>query len=696
MQMAQSIGMLGGSTGDDDALESFLDSYLTNGFGTSGNSGFGMVMQQQQPQQISQQLLGAGLAGQPQLHGSILRPATVGQTPMPGPVQNMNGMCFSNVDDTANMSIPALQALLRQRQLQQQQAGFGVAAAAPFGNVSGMTGMGGAGNAGLMRPTSLQEHLSGGVSSEHNVWRPTLGALPSTNGMQSFSASHGIHFGGEQLPGFHESTLPNPLLAPAPTLRPASDSLLVNQKAAMSTPLNLQGHGQSALRTNSLSAQTAAVGAAAVASGGGVLGGSKKSIWDVTTAPVAEGSDDSSEDDSSQRRRVKGRATSGNHQSSVQEKNRSAQRRFRQRQKEKMSYLESRTEVLSVQVEKLTQENESLRNMNTMLEKVLNLREEHISNLQEAAKVFSNLNLRGDADGSGSEENGMGTDAAAKTVQDAVAAAAGGVDGGAIVKSEDGTSSTSICMMDTLMTTSSPMGLLTGNGHMLPQNMDGATARFTAEAIRSMSADDVIDAWKENLKELSRYVVLAENTAPGQPVPAPVLSRITSVTASMSELVHKVAMISPLNVKRLLATNMELHAMVPVPESHWARVLLVLGLSERQRRDLLGARDRFLSKFEAVVQERTALINNLTQQAIPRSRWVGGCAGVNLELGQATDESKPTQGDEFISVFCSGCGPGMARGLRCVSSSLVATLSPASPPILPYCHRAHLISYAGG
>lgn len=33
-----------------------------------------------------------------------------------------------------------------------------------------------------------------------------------------------------------------------------------------------------------------------------------------------------------------------------QEKNRSAQRRFRQRQKEKMSYLESRTEVLTVQV----------------------------------------------------------------------------------------------------------------------------------------------------------------------------------------------------------------------------------------------------------------------------------------------------------------------------------------------------------
>ena len=32
----------------------------------------------------------------------------------------------------------------------------------------------------------------------------------------------------------------------------------------------------------------------------------------------------------------------------------------------------------------------------------------------------------------------------------------------------------------------------------------GPGTRFTAEAIRAMSAEDVIEAWKENLKELSR------------------------------------------------------------------------------------------------------------------------------------------------------------------------------------------------
>ncbi|KXZ45711.1 hypothetical protein GPECTOR_51g697 [Gonium pectorale] len=133
------------------------------------------------------------------------------------------------------------------------------------------------------------------------------------------------------------------------------------------------------------------------------------------------------------------------------------------------------------------------------------------------------------------------------------------------------------------------------------------------------------------------YVVLAESHPAGSPLPASVLSRITSVTASMSELVHKVAMICPLNVKRLLATNMEVHAMVPVPDQHWARVLAVLTLSEQQRKDLLGARERFLAKFETVVQERTALVSALSQQAIPRYRVYADICSSSLAAHEAGD-----------------------------------------------------------
>lgn len=185
--MSQGMSVLGGATGDDDALESFLDSYLTNGFGTNASSGFATGMQQQPSQQIPQHLLAGGSAGQPLMHIPLSRPGSFGQAQTTGAVQNMNCMGLQ-IDDTSNMSIPALQALLRQRQLQQQQASFSGVASPGYGQ---MQGMGATNPPNLLRPTSLQDHLSGGMSSEHSTWRPTLGTLPSTMGMQAFNANHG-------------------------------------------------------------------------------------------------------------------------------------------------------------------------------------------------------------------------------------------------------------------------------------------------------------------------------------------------------------------------------------------------------------------------------------------------------------------------------------------------------------------------
>ena len=141
-----------------------------------------------------------------------------------------------------------------------------------------------------------------------------------------------------------------------------------------------------------------------------------------------------------------GRIRGSQHQRqlTVQEKNRSAQRRFRQRQKEKMAFLEKQVDSLSKQVDGLCGENSSVKNLNNILEKVLNLRDEHISNLQEAAKVFSYTDELVSVDLSGS--------------------------------------------------------------HMLPPSIACSPARFSVETIRGMTFDDVLDCWKENLKELSKCV----------------------------------------------------------------------------------------------------------------------------------------------------------------------------------------------
>lgn len=51
---------------------------------------------------------------------------------------------------------------------------------------------------------------------------------------------------------------------------------------------------------------------------------------------------------------------------------------------------------------------------------------------------------------------------------------------------------------------------------------------------------------------LPRYVVLVESAPAGAPVPPGVLQRITTVTASMAELVHKVGMWVGVKTVRLL------------------------------------------------------------------------------------------------------------------------------------------------
>eukprot|EP00198_Chlamydomonas_reinhardtii_P007378 XP_001696714.1 predicted protein [Chlamydomonas reinhardtii] len=290
--------------------------------------------------------------------------------------------------------------------------GFGAGAMGGYG------GMGGVG--GVLRPTSLQDHLTGGLGAggmapDPSQWRPALGVVPSATGMQGFATPGSGQF-GEGMGCYGDSgaqSMFNTGLAiqahaqhvPIPVggiMRPASDSLLVNQRASMGhMGLGLSGLGQN--------------------------------------------------------------------------------------------------------VEKLAGENESLRSMNGMLEKVLNLREEHISNLQEAAKL---------------------TAAMSELVH-------------------------KVAMI-------SPLAAK----RLLATNMElhamaaGPGTRFTAEAIRAMSAEDVIEAWKENLKELSRYVerVGLVNGLSQQAIPR---SRVYADICASSLAAHEAADRLRANLQREHNINME-------------------------------------------------------------------------------------------------------------------------------------------
>lgn len=75
-------------------------------------------------------------------------------------------------------------------------------------------------------------------------------------------------------------------------------------------------------------------------------------------------------------------------ESTTLQKNRLAQRRFRERQKAKVKNLHTEIEELKARVDALQLQNTALSSQNSILEKVLSMRDEQISGLQEEKDVL--------------------------------------------------------------------------------------------------------------------------------------------------------------------------------------------------------------------------------------------------------------------------------------------------------------------
>lgn len=229
----------------------------------------------------------------------------------------------------------------------------------------------------------------------------------------------------------------------------------------------------------------------------------------------------------------------------TQEKNRSAQRRFRQRQKQKMVGLESKVDTLAVQLSNLSTENESLRKLNNVLEKVLDLRDEHINGLQDAVKIFN------------AETEPTAEDKAVR------------------------------------------------------QAIELGQDKYNAAAVSKMTAEDVIDSWCEKVKQISVNMTMLD-AGPEKADPN-CLSQIKALVSDCGALCTRVAMYAPTHIKRLLSTNLETKLPAVYVEEHWQQVVRGLYLNERQRADIVDARQRFVAGMSAIFIERSkirALLGN--------------------------------------------------------------------------------------
>ncbi|KAJ9519350.1 hypothetical protein QJQ45_023136 [Haematococcus lacustris] len=104
-------------------------------------------------------------------------------------------------------------------------------------------------------------------------------------------------------------------------------------------------------------------------------------------------------------------------QMTIQEKNRSAQQRFRARQRDRMTGLEEKCEELATSVRSLAAALQHQVAENGLLEKVLALRDEHIVHLAEAARAFGELSLDSLASPCAVKGGGTGTAAEGQEVE---------------------------------------------------------------------------------------------------------------------------------------------------------------------------------------------------------------------------------------------------------------------------------------
>lgn len=88
--------------------------------------------------------------------------------------------------------------------------------------------------------------------------------------------------------------------------------------------------------------------------------------------------------------RAKGTATNGDRKSQLKEKNRKAQKRFRERQKSKLAESEEKVAAMALQLEQLHSDRLRLENRNSVLEKVLEMKE-----LEEAKPTASSSGAPG-------------------------------------------------------------------------------------------------------------------------------------------------------------------------------------------------------------------------------------------------------------------------------------------------------------
>lgn len=275
--------------------------------------------------------------------------------------------------------------------------------------------------------------------------------------------------------------------------------------------------------------------------------------------------------------------------SAIQEKNRRAQKRFRERQKAKMKDMTEQLDEMGAELGNLRVENNSLKNRNSVLEKVLTLRDEHIRTLQNEQHIFD------------------------------VCAPAGRTDYPVIVGRSQ--SDKALCASEESSVTEYQTATKP-SGNWASLNCEQWGIDLTnPETIRNLSAETVIDKWKQIVRELGGLLVEIDDTSGdnAQKRNEAATKRMYEVLDIAGRMCMHTAVLHPTNMQKLISATLDdgRSGASPENQARWMALTAELQLAEEQKGQLVALRQMFVQRMGKIMQSRRQILTQLRTVSVP-------------------------------------------------------------------------------
>jgi hypothetical protein len=363
------------------------------------------------------------------------------------------------------------------------------------------------------------------------------------------------------------------------------------------------------------------------------------------------------------------RKTAAERQAAMAEKNRRAQKRFRERQKAKVQDIGSQLENMDSKLQNLRLENNHLKSKNGVLEQVLMVKDEHIRSLQDEQNVFDlgafYIRSMGTIESGPSSRSGdlltIETGATSGGTED-------GSDGNNNNNNINNNNSNKISEVNATGsgeivaregTSSYSDQLMTG---MNQPDSDGSVSRvmasinFDVQAIKTMPAKMVLDSWKKFVQELGIILVQVDEAELTNNFEQKmrVISELCRALEQMGSFCMHTAVLHPTNMQHLMASTLDGgHSGANAADNRrWAEIANSLDLTGDQMSQIIALRDFYVKRMSKVMEQRRAALQNLQTLMVPgQISALQNAIQQTLRVNRVTKQLKSNLQEEHLAAL---------------------------------------------